>query len=73
MSKRIKINVEVNAQNVLDADQIRAGIQAILDELGDDFTPFLANMAEPGVAHQWKTRIVGLVRNPLFKAFANKF
>lgn len=73
MAQKRKVTIEVIANNALDAEQVRLGMQSIMDELGEQYTPFIATMSEPGVARSYKQRIEGLVNNPMFKMLAKKF
>lgn len=73
MAKTRQITINVIANNALDAEQVRMGLQNIMDELGEQYTPFVATMSEPGVARSYKQKIEGLVNNPMFKMLAKKF
>lgn len=65
------VTIMVNASNVLEAEQKRQGIQAVVDQLGENES-YLIELGQPGVAESWKNRLMGLMNNPLFKTFASK-
>jgi len=71
--KKFEIKVAVLANDVMEAEVMRQGVQNVLNEMGEQYQPFIAEMAEPGVAKSYRDRIESITQNKLFKTLAKTF
>jgi len=69
---RITVNVVVTANDVMEAEMMRTGIQNILDELGQ-YQQILVELADPVMANEYKEKLMKIINNPIVKKLANVF
>lgn len=67
-----KVTILVNASDILEAETMRQGIQNVVNELGE-YQGFIADLAKPGVAHRYRLRLDGIMKNPMFSRLAKMF
>lgn len=68
----IEVKVKVNATDVMVADIMRAGIQNVLNELGEH-QAILADLSNPVVAADYRNKLMTIIDNPIVKKMANIF
>ena len=68
---KFKVTVELHATDIMQAQIAKEGVQNVLNELAEHQS-FLIELSDASVAHAYKTKIMGIINNPIVKALASK-
>lgn len=69
---KYKVNITVEAADIMQAELLGQALQNILTELGED-QAMLLQFSNPGVARQYSIKIRQLANNPLAKKLLQSF
>lgn len=72
MAKQFEVKVKVKANDIIEAEIIREGIQNVLNELGEN-QAFLIELANPQVARNYHAKLKTIIDNPIVKKLAGSF
>jgi len=69
---KFKVNITVDATDIMQAELLGQALQNILNEMGED-QAILIQFSNPGVARQYSLKIRQLANNPLAKKLLQSF